>query len=252
MEAASGEADARATPSALAPAASARAPEATEAALAVVAQQGAGTDAVLAARIGDTVAVVRSTRRAGQSGRVVELVEADDGSTFVAVTFADGGVREFQPDQLRIIEYEGDHAGDAVVALADRIPGDGSPQRPDELCICDGDVDVRVWRYEPPSDVGVFVRKVPDVEGEMSGQLVAPGDAFRVDEEFRGADGVLYLHLADGRGWLFDAKPGTEPICRRVAPVAECLPAKRRSLAASTSDPPPPCKSFRARDHGDD
>eukprot|EP00434_Breviolum_minutum_P034731 symbB.v1.2.030746.t1/scaffold3499.1/size55309/5 len=41
---------------------------------------------------------------------------------------------------------------------------------------------------------------------------------FMVDREETGADGVLYLKLADGRGWVFDQKPNWGVIC---APCSE-------------------------------
>ena len=45
-------------------------------------------------------------------------------------------------------------------------------------------------------------------------RLIA-GEVFRVSETFEGADGTLYLKLADGRGWVFESKAGIGTLCVR-------------------------------------
>jgi len=77
-----------------------------------------------------------------------------------------------------------------------------------------------LWRYVAKDGKPIFVRKSPDMKAPRSEETLEVGDLFCVSEEQRGADGVLYLHLADGSGWLFDTKPGVGTMCQRhEAPV---------------------------------
>jgi len=72
------------------------------------------------------------------------------------------------------------------------------------------------WRYRGDDDFALSVRTAPSLTGEKTGNTLAPGDAFQVAEEQRGPDGILYLKLADGRGWVFERKPGVGVMCERV------------------------------------
>jgi len=49
-----------------------------------------------------------------------------------------------------------------------------------------------------------------------TGNTLSPGDVFEVAEERRGPDGILYLKLSDGRGWVFERKPGVGVLCERA------------------------------------
>mmetsp|Transcript_13634 Transcript_13634/g.48130 ORF Transcript_13634/g.48130 Transcript_13634/m.48130 type:complete len:501 (-) Transcript_13634:263-1765(-) len=76
------------------------------------------------------------------------------------------------------------------------------------------------WRYVAKDNMPIFVRKAPDIDAPRTQEHLQPGELFFVSEEQRGADGVLYLKLADGSGWLFDTKPGVGAMCKRhEAPV---------------------------------
>jgi len=72
------------------------------------------------------------------------------------------------------------------------------------------------WRYERADGLHVDIRAVPDIFGSRTGISIQAGEAFEVSEERRAADGVLYLRLADGRGWVFDRKPGVGVLCSRI------------------------------------
>ena len=43
--------------------------------------------------------------------------------------------------------------------------------------------------------------------------MLQPGESFNVSRVQLGSNGVRYLQLADGRGWLFDMKPGANVMC---------------------------------------
>lgn len=72
-----------------------------------------------------------------------------------------------------------------------------------------------VWRYDPFDGNVIGIRTVPDIDGPKSGNKMWPGDVFRVSQEFEGNNGVLFLRLDDGRGWVFDRKPGWGIMCVR-------------------------------------
>lgn len=69
------------------------------------------------------------------------------------------------------------------------------------------------WRYDPKEDVPICIRESPDIHGRQRQEALYPGDTFYVSEERRGDDGILYLALADGMGWLFESKPGVGRLC---------------------------------------
>jgi hypothetical protein len=51
---------------------------------------------------------------------------------------------------------------------------------------------------------GIELRMQPSVLGPRSGVLLSQNEVFAVSAEIVGADGRIYLRLADGRGWAFD------------------------------------------------
>jgi len=51
---------------------------------------------------------------------------------------------------------------------------------------------------------GVDLRQGPSVEAPRTGATLCQNATFAAAEELLGADGRVYLRLADGRGWAFD------------------------------------------------
>mmetsp|Transcript_142801 Transcript_142801/g.355915 ORF Transcript_142801/g.355915 Transcript_142801/m.355915 type:complete len:175 (-) Transcript_142801:7-531(-) len=51
---------------------------------------------------------------------------------------------------------------------------------------------------------GVDLRQGPSVEAARTGETLSQNATFAAAEELLGADGRVYLRLADGRGWAFD------------------------------------------------
>ncbi|CAK9009004.1 unnamed protein product [Durusdinium trenchii] len=51
---------------------------------------------------------------------------------------------------------------------------------------------------------GVDLRHGPSVEAPRTGETLCQNATFAAAEELMGADGRIYLRLADGRGWAFD------------------------------------------------
>jgi hypothetical protein len=72
------------------------------------------------------------------------------------------------------------------------------------------------WVYKPSNGGAIGIRVSPQIAaGKAVGQLMRPGEEFLVSAEEQGSDGVLYLQLADGRGWVFDHAPGKGQMCQR-------------------------------------
>jgi len=77
-----------------------------------------------------------------------------------------------------------------------------------------------LWLYDPENGKPMAVRDSPFIEGEHTGHRVEVGEQFSVTEiqasEETGS--VLYLKLADGRGWVFDQKSDQQDtvFCRRI------------------------------------
>lgn len=72
-----------------------------------------------------------------------------------------------------------------------------------------------LWRYSPADGHHIDIRMEPNIDGPRSSNPLAAGDIFCVSQEFQGQHGVVYLELADGRGWVFDHKPGLGQLCER-------------------------------------
>merc|ERR1712226_1635894 len=77
-----------------------------------------------------------------------------------------------------------------------------------------------LWRYSPPDGRVLDIRIGPDINSARREDRISSGDVFQVSEEVLGPDGVLYLKLADNRGWVFDRKPGVGFMCIRQHPQA--------------------------------
>ncbi|CAJ1330391.1 unnamed protein product [Effrenium voratum] len=74
---------------------------------------------------------------------------------------------------------------------------------------------VTFWRYCPQDGRHLDIRSEPNIDGARSLNCLGAGDVFCVIQEKQGPGGVLYLELADGRGWVFDHKPGFGNMCQR-------------------------------------
>lgn len=72
-----------------------------------------------------------------------------------------------------------------------------------------------LWRYCPSDGRHLDIRSEPNIDGARSLNCLGAGDVFCARQEKQGAGNVLYLELADGRGWVFDHKPGFGRMCER-------------------------------------
>lgn len=84
------------------------------------------------------------------------------------------------------------------------------------------------WRYNPPNQLSLRLRKEPALDAELSDEELAPHEVFRVSEELPmqvpkdyldpdDEGSVLFLRLYDGRGWAFDRRPGLGVMCMPVS-----------------------------------
>jgi len=78
-----------------------------------------------------------------------------------------------------------------------------------------------MWRFDAGDGAHFNIRTAPQVDAPLAGRIMKPGELFEVSREWAGAGGVLFLQLADGRGWLFESKPGVGTMCRRADATAD-------------------------------
>mmetsp|Transcript_88190 Transcript_88190/g.175130 ORF Transcript_88190/g.175130 Transcript_88190/m.175130 type:complete len:355 (+) Transcript_88190:107-1171(+) len=76
--------------------------------------------------------------------------------------------------------------------------------------------ETTTWLACPQSNLPICIRDEPDINGPRTEGFLVPGEAFCVCEERPGKDDVLYLELADGRGWAFDRKLDGRVMCVRL------------------------------------
>lgn len=74
-------------------------------------------------------------------------------------------------------------------------------------------VDTRHWVYDPSSDTPFMIRSEPIIDGPQTNHILVIGERFKVALELK-IGNVIFLKLADGRGWAFDCKPGVGQMCR--------------------------------------
>jgi len=121
-------------------------------------------------------------------------------------------IRAFAPDVAPVLSEAGLRAGDVLVMI-DNDPVAGLPF---------GQVLNRLWatRGAQPGDGnyyrvvtegmhGMGIRVDADINSQRTGEDLIRGTVFEVDEVRPTEDGPTYLHLADGRGWVFDMAPVT-------------------------------------------
>jgi len=71
-----------------------------------------------------------------------------------------------------------------------------------------------VWCFQPRSKAALAIRVLPSLDAPRTGQKILPGDAFKVSEQHKGASrDMVFLKLADGRGWAFNRSPDVGTLC---------------------------------------
>lgn len=72
------------------------------------------------------------------------------------------------------------------------------------------------WRCKPENGLGIHPRIEPQIDAAPLLLHIMPGTLVKVSKEQKGADGVLFLQLADSGGWVFDTVPGVGTMCVRA------------------------------------
>merc|ERR1719162_339748 len=62
----------------------------------------------------------------------------------------------------------------------------------------------QVWWYRVSFLGGIALRNAPCIDADRTGHMLYQNETFAVSERLQGADGRVYLLLADFRGWAFD------------------------------------------------
>ena len=104
------------------------------------------------------------------------------------------------------------------------------------------------WVYDDPRGVGfpLRLRSGPSLEAAATEARLLPGQPFEVCEELRGADGVAFLRLADGRGWAFDRCFMLGLMCRPARDAAPAAPSAEARVSAEPGALPLPDGPRRA------
>jgi len=93
-------------------------------------------------------------------------------------------------------------------ATATPTPTETAPprrrQRPSEAPLRAQSIHATLWRYMVEAEETLCLCSAPEANAALLEFELDPGDIFCVSQELRGSDGVLYLKLADGRGWVPD------------------------------------------------
>ncbi|CAK0885846.1 unnamed protein product, partial [Prorocentrum cordatum] len=92
--------------------------------------------------------------------------------------------------------------------------------------------NVSRWRYQPANGIHTYTRKEPTINSERTKIKVMPGEVVSVVEERRGEQGVTFLRIANGTGWMFDSKPGVGTMCVKVEDSPAPLPQPAPEAAA--------------------
>lgn len=96
-----------------------------------------------------------------------------------------------------------------------------------------GEASKSIWRCD--FEHGVDVRADTEIDAEKTGQALMCGEIFRVSEERQSPDGIVYLCLDDGRGWVYDRMPGIGVLCvrQRAAGLVNVVESRRRRPIAT-------------------
>lgn len=71
------------------------------------------------------------------------------------------------------------------------------------------------WEFTKTDGLAIGIRTEPAMDAEKTGDSISSGEIMSISEEVVGDDGVTYLKLADGRGWIFNQlQDGTVLCCK--------------------------------------
>eukprot|EP00434_Breviolum_minutum_P000959 symbB.v1.2.000844.t1/scaffold37.1/size397765/16 len=94
------------------------------------------------------------------------------------------------------------------------------PPPPRRLLAEAGTSEALRWRYvAPDGQERLAIRAYPGIDAPTTGGSLGSGEVFTVNQESPGDNGVIFLRLADGRGWVFNRTSGlsrrrkTRPLC---------------------------------------
>ncbi|CAK0870746.1 unnamed protein product [Prorocentrum cordatum] len=87
-------------------------------------------------------------------------------------------------------------------------------------------------------DLSSSAARLPELEAPRNGFWMSPGEVFQVcDERCDADDGITYLKLADGRGWVFDYRPGVGLMCSpKLDDEDDPAPAMKRNAVMAKKE----------------
>jgi hypothetical protein len=97
------------------------------------------------------------------------------------------------------------------------------------------------WVYEPGNSDKLELRKQPEIYGNRTGHFLEPNEEFEVVETREVGD-IVFLKVAEGKGWTFDHMPGKGQLCHVMHEVLMSKEMSERKAAKPVSQPVP-CKT---------
>lgn len=91
----------------------------------------------------------------------------------------------------------------------------------------------RLWRYNPVNGASIAIRSEPSIAGARTEHFMVPGTNFEVDRETQGNDGVRFLRLSDGTGWVFEEDPAKGTMCE---PASASSPQQEHAMFFKVGD----------------
>eukprot|EP00405_Crypthecodinium_cohnii_P048063 CAMPEP_0206568654 /NCGR_PEP_ID=MMETSP0325_2-20121206/25958_1 /ASSEMBLY_ACC=CAM_ASM_000347 /TAXON_ID=2866 /ORGANISM="Crypthecodinium cohnii, Strain Seligo" /LENGTH=227 /DNA_ID=CAMNT_0054072067 /DNA_START=178 /DNA_END=857 /DNA_ORIENTATION=- len=104
---------------------------------------------------------------------------------------------------------------------------------------------ITTWVYKPFNDKVIDIRRRATLsvdKEEKAGFRMAPDEVFEVSEEVKATEEgeeVLFLKLADGRGWVFDKRPRKGMMCIRQEDLHKLPPPAAPAPALAPAQAPP-------------
>merc|ERR1719329_1819124 len=111
-------------------------------------------------------------------------------------------------------------------------------QNDDVRIACFGKLGGKISTYRLTSDGAITIRSGPSFAYAETDDVLGADAVFTVSEELVGDDGIMFLCLADGRGWIPNQKPGVGVICERALityPEGPCIRGQGAVLRSTKS-----------------
>ncbi|CAK0865741.1 unnamed protein product, partial [Prorocentrum cordatum] len=158
----------------------------------------------------------------GQTFRVSEIRAGDSGVLFLRLSDGQGWVFDEKFSAPFDGELGSPRGYSALLSPRRGVKAELVWAEAPDGVLCKRVLD-ETWICQPARRRPVPILESPHIGAEKTGYKMHPQETFKVVEIEAGAGAdasVLFLRLADGRGWLFDEHPDLGRMCSRVRNIA--------------------------------